>query len=219
MTTIIRRSPVVFRSRVLEVERRGHWDVALVLDGEGDGPHLVDLSHCPRWDLQDPALGDGPIGGVAVPSSIGVSRWHQGVLVNRMNPTQASVWHLADRVAPALPPRPGFTDVTDATAFLAVIGRGALALSERLTNLDLGRPDRSAPYLVQGPFSNVPCQIVVLGTDPESPGFAFTCARGYARDMVSAVLHAGEPEGLTVAGERVFRRWLSAAETEPPATP
>ena len=40
-------------------------------------------------------------------------------------------------------------------------------------------------------------------------GILFTCSRGYARDMVHAVLDAGHELGLKPAGEEVFNRWIN----------
>lgn len=209
--TIERHSPVRFDAAAVRNESRDRWTVVLEYEDQGDGPHLVDLSHCPRWDLQDRHLDAVELGGLSVPARPGESVLDAGasgpVLVNRMNRTQASVWNLGGHAQP-LPQDPAFTDVTEATLFVAVIGETAFEVAERLTDLDLGRPDRTPPFLVQGPLAHVPCQIVVLGFGGEG-GILFTCSRGYGRDMTHAVLDAGGPLGLRPAGEDVFREWLA----------
>ncbi|MCK5349885.1 MAG: sarcosine oxidase subunit gamma SoxG, partial [Desulfobacula sp.] len=58
MKEIQRISPVVFKSSPLKTEKRDNWDVVMEYKEEGDGPFLVDLSHRPRFDLQDSNLAD-----------------------------------------------------------------------------------------------------------------------------------------------------------------
>ncbi|RTZ99910.1 MAG: sarcosine oxidase subunit gamma SoxG [Deltaproteobacteria bacterium] len=204
---IIRRSPVTFGPKPSTVENRGHWVVALEYEGEGDGPHLIDLSHCPRWDFQDGNLDKFKPVGISIPKQPGICVLSNGTLINRMNGTQAAVWHLSGE-ATDIPPETGYTDVTDATVFLAIMGRNAFAITEKLSALDLNDPARTPPFLIQGPFSHVPCQIVVMAGDRELPVILLACSRGYAHDMVDAILHAGHEFGLQPAGENVFKKWL-----------
>jgi len=56
MEEIQRVSPVVLKSTPLKTETRDNWAVVMEYHGEGDGPFLVDLSHKPRFDLQDANL-------------------------------------------------------------------------------------------------------------------------------------------------------------------
>lgn len=208
MTETQRRSPVRFEAGIDQSETRGGFTVVLAYTEEGSGPFLVDLSHVPRWDLQDKALdGIQPLG-IKIPEAIGGCRLEDGILINRMNRTQAAVWHLRGG-EPTLPPESGYTDVTDATLCLALFGPNALAVVEKLCALDLRDPQKKAPFLLQGPFSHVPCQMVILekgqGVDG---GLLFTSSRGYAQSMVHAVLEAGAEFGLAHAGERRFTDWL-----------
>ena len=107
------------------------------------------------------------------------------------------------------PDETAYTDVTDATVFLALIGKNLAHLLEKLTSLDFFNPLTEPPFLLQGPLSHVPCQCVMLEKTGDAGGLLFTCSRGYARDMVHAVLDAGAEFGLRPAGENVFNRWLS----------
>ena len=209
MTTIVRRSAVRFSVPVARSEHRDGWDVVLAYENEGEHLSLVDLSHCPRGDLQDDNLDGGNIAGLSIPTTLGGSRLENGVLANRMNATQASVWHLAG-CGVELPSSSAFTDVTDATILLGLFGAGLARVVEQLTNLDLARPGSPSPRLVQGPFSHVPCQIVVFSIEGPRPGLLLTCSRGYARDMIESLLHAGEHDGLRPAGEAALTRWLGA---------
>jgi glycine cleavage system aminomethyltransferase T len=137
------------------------------------------------------------------------------VLVNRMNRTQAAVWHLNPSEPPKPPAETAYTDVTEATVFLALFGPDVFSIVEKLTALDLCRPEPGPPFLVQGPFSRVPCQIVVLERNGETDGgLLFTCSRGYTADMVASVLSAGREFGLRPAGEKAFVRWIATVFPE-----
>jgi glycine cleavage system aminomethyltransferase T len=130
-----------------------------------------------------------------------MSIFGENVLVNRMNRTQAAIWHLMAN-GQSMPEQTAYTDIRENTLCLAVIGPGSLAVSEKVTNLDLADPGRRTPCLIQGPLAHVPCQIVILGTEQGNQGFVLTCSRGYARDVVHTLLLAGEEFGLRPAGER-----------------
>jgi hypothetical protein len=215
MTEIQRQSPVQFKARVLKMEMRDSWPVVLEYGDEGRGPFLVDLAHKVRWDLQDGHPARRKPLGLDIPDLPGLCSFRKGVLINRMNSTQSAIWHLlAD--APRLPEEPGYTDVTEATVFLALFGPNTLAIAEKLTALDLADPRKKTPFLLQGPFSHVPCQVVLLergrGFDG---GLLLTCPRGYAGSMVGAILEAGAPFGLRPAGELRFSAWASALSAKP----
>ena len=207
MENIQRCSPVVFDSKAAETTMQDDWLVVLEYEEQGQGPWVVDLSHRPRWDLQDNEISAQQLFGMTVPEVPGQSVFNNGVLINRMNRTQASIWHLeGERLD--LPESPAFTDVTDATLFMALLGKDIFSIAEKLTSLDFLDPSRQTPFLLQGPFSHVPGQIVTLGNTPEKSGILFTCSRGYAKDMAAAVLHAGDEFGLSPAGQSTFDDWL-----------
>ena len=89
MEKCIRRSPVVFSAKPKKTQDRGGWKVVLEYEDEGEGPFLVDLSHLTKWDLQDRDISginwfSGPI-----PEKPGDSVFEKGILINRMNGTQA----------------------------------------------------------------------------------------------------------------------------------
>ena len=209
MNDLNRQSPVAFDARPVKTEVRDHWVVTLEYEDEGPGPWLVDLSHKPRWDVQDGRLDDHQPGGCTVPADPGKCILENGILTNRMNRTQAALWHLGNHTAPALPDETAYTDVTEATVFLALIGPKVFYIAEKLSALDFTDPAQQPPFLYQGPFSHVPCQIVVLSRDREGRGaILLTCSRGYAADMVHAVVGAGTAFGLRPAGEAAFARFL-----------
>ena len=209
MENIVRNSAVPFDAVEAKTEERGNWSVVLEYEDQGAGPYLVDLSHRARWDLQDAEIGGIQAPGVPVPEIPGQSIFENGFLINRMNRTQASVWHLSGET-PALPDNLAFTDVTDSTVFLAVFGKALFEILEKLTALDFLETSRMTPFLLQGPFSHVPCQIVAMDKTPERSGVLMTCSRGYARDMVGAILGAGSEFNMRPAGEQAFSDWLDA---------
>lgn len=214
MGNLQRQSPIQFTSRPVKTEVRDHWVVVRAYESEGSGPWLVDLGHKTRWDFQNGRLEDRAPGGVLVPTAAGQCRLENRILVNRLNRTQAAIWHLGNDRPPELPAEPGTTDVSEATALVALLGPNVFAIAEKLTALDFLDPERSPPFLFQGPFSHVACQIVTLAREKDGSGaLLLTCARGYARDMVRAVLTAGEPDGLCPAGEDRFTSWLDSIQT------
>ena len=209
MTVEIRRhSPVSFPGNSLKTEIRDHWTVVLEYEAEGDGPWVIDLSHRTRWDLQDGDLSQHQPWGIHIPEDAGRCVFENGVLINRMNRTQASIWHLAGQSLD-VPDDPAYTDVSDATVFLALFGKEIFSITEKLTALDFLDPLKQAPFLLQGPFSHVPCKIVTLEKTPDRSGILLTCSRGYAQDMAAAILEAGSEFGLYPAGENAFRNWIN----------
>jgi len=208
MADIQRKSPVQFDAVPTKTEVRDYWKVALAYDDEGSGPYLVDLSHKTRWDLQSASLADFRPCDVAVPKTPGQCALENGVLLNRMNRTQVAVWHLGGAAA-AMPEDPAYTDVSEGTVFLALFGPKAFFIAEKLSALDFLDPGKQPPFLLQGPFSHVPCQIVTLEKNADGDGgILLTCSRGYGHSMVHAVMEAGAEFGLRPAGENRFIHWL-----------
>ena len=212
MIEIRRQSPVQFRVSPRNTEVRDNWTVALEYDDEGQGPWLVDLAHKTRWDLQDSKVGEQRPCDLDVPATPGSSTFANDTLVNRMNRTQASIYHLG-AAAPALPDFSGYTDVTESTVFLALFGPKAFLIAEKLSALDFLDPTKQAPFLFQGPFCHVPCQIVTLEKAADgSGGFLLTCSRGYGDSMIHAILEAGSALGLRPGGENRFSAWIQGLQ-------
>lgn len=209
MLEIRRISPVTFDAKPARTEKRDNWTLVLEYDNEGQGPYLMDLSHLPRWDVQDGALSGMAPAGATIPETPGQCTFSDGILINRMNRTQAAFWHLLAKPA-EMPAESSFTDVTESTVFLGIVGKEAFAIAEKLSSLDFTDPQKSAPFLLQGPFSHVPCQLVTLCRDADNSGLLFTCSRGYAHDMVHAVMAAGAEFGLRPAGLDRFKDWVAA---------
>jgi hypothetical protein len=210
MKEIQRVSPVVLKSTPIKTEKRDNWDVVMEYKGETDGPYLVDLSHRPRFDLQDADLSGITPFGMTIPGTPGQSLLENGVLANRMNRTQVSLFNLDGEEGLAMPAESGYTDVTESTICVALIGKETFSICEKLTALDFMESGRTTPFLFQGPFSHVPCQIVTLSRDGDKSGIVLTCSRGYGRDMIHSILHAGEEFKLVPAGEKRFTTWINS---------
>ena len=208
MINIQRVSPVVFKRTAVKTEQRDNWEVVLEYSGEGDGPFLVDLSHKSRFDLQDSNLAGKKPFGVNLPETPGASVFENGILANRMNRTQVSLYNLGGHDNSTITDEAGITDVTESTVFVALIGENIFSICEKLSALDFMDPARITPFLFQGPFSHVPCQIVTLSKDGDSSGLVLSCSRGYGEDMIHSILHAGEEFGMKPAGEDRFTSWI-----------
>jgi hypothetical protein len=208
-TRIERQSPVEFNLTPEEVQWRDHWPVAQIYAHEGPGPWLVDLSHCPKWDFQSSGLAQLKPWDLAVPERPGNCTLDgRGVLLSRLNGTQVHAWHVGGGVC-APPQLSEGTDVTDAALLLGLVGPRLFRILEKLSALDFFSPDRPVPFLVQGPVSHVPCKIVSFSNRPtDQDALLISCARGYAHDMVHAVLEAGRAFGLRPAGERAWVGWV-----------
>lgn len=214
MTEMQRYSPVRFESSVKESEVRDNWKIVLAYQNEGPGPWLVDLGHKTRWDLQDSQIDDPSKSGLLVSPSPGTCFLTENKLINRMNRTQAAIWHLGIEDT-SIPDFNGFSDVTESTAFLALFGQDVFYVAEKLTALDLMDPARTTPFLLQGPLCHVPCQIVIVERHADmSGGFIMTCSRGYADSMVHAILDSGREFGLRPAGETRFADWVRKVQTQ-----
>jgi hypothetical protein len=201
-----RQPPVKLPGKHEKLDMRDGWPVVMKYAGEGPGPWLADLSHCPRWDLQGGDLQQLVPAGLAVPESPGGAVMAEGMLVNRLGARQASAWLLSP--AAAAPSGFGCTETTEAGLCLALIGKHVFDITEKLTALDLADSRRAPPFVVQGPLCHVTCQIAVLKNDPLDAVVLLACSRAYGRDMVHALLAAGDEFGLKPAGESRVRQAL-----------
>jgi len=204
-----RRSPVLFDAQPVETRRENGWEVVLSYENEDQGPCLVDLSHRRKWDIQHASLTTVRPWGIMFPASPGECRVEAGRLLDRINYTQAAIWHLTDD-GPGAVPEPYFTEVTDGLCLLALVGQQAFSTMEKVSSLDLADPNSHPPFLVQGPVLHVPCQVVVLGRNGETPVILIAFSRGYGQAMAEALLESGRVFGLRPGGEIVFRKALGA---------
>lgn len=204
-----RQSPVHLPGKPEKTKMRDHWPVILEYADEGPGPWVVDLSHCHRWDIQGRDLSEALPSEFPLPDSPGGVVLHANGLTGRTGQRQAFLWLFDDKAA--APPGTGCTETTEGSLCLALLGKDVFRITEKLTSLDLGDPKRKVPCLLLGPFCHVTGQIVVLHNDAADAAVLVACARGFAHDMVHAVLKAGEEFGLRPAGERRFMNQIKSA--------
>ena len=205
---MLRRSPVSFNIKPARAEVRDGWDVILEYEGEGKGPYLIDLSHSAKWDLQDTDLSQFRPWGVTIPQTPGQCAFQNGILINRMNRTQAACWHLC-KTSPQVSEESAYTETTEATLLLALLGKDVFSIMEKVSALDFASPERKAPFLLQAPILHVPCQVVYVGKVDENLAVIFTCSRGYGESMVEGILSAGAEFGLRPAGENALTNRLN----------
>ncbi len=207
MNAFIRNSPVAFRTDPLEIETRNHWQVVLKYQSESDGPSIIDMSHTLKWDLQDSNLSRIEPCGIRIPGAAGESIFEKHILINRMNRTQASIWHLSQSEA-VMPPEPAYTDVAESYALLALLGQSIFSIMEKVSSLDLLFSENRFPALFQGPVLHVPAQVVVLPENDAGSLILIACARGYGQSMAHGLLDAGAEWNLCPAGDLRFQDWL-----------
>ena len=203
MNEMLRNSPIFFDKQPIQSEIRDAWRVALKYSREGKGPHLVDLSHKPKWDVQSSAIDAIQPFGIEMPKAPGQCILANGIMICRMNATQGLILMLGQEQSDQ-PKTPEFTDITEGQLLLALAGQNLFSITEKLTSMDLQDPQKPSLYLFQGPFAHVPCQIVVMRKDTTNCLLLLSCSRGYAKDMVETVLAAGKEIGLRPAGEIAF---------------
>lgn len=207
MNNYKRLSPITFEATPEATESRDGWEVVLTYRDERDGPALVDLSHCAKWDLQDGKLSELEPGGLKIPAAPGACLVAEELIVSRLNRTQASIWHF-EGAKPVWPDVPALTETTDAYALVAVIGQETLRITEKVSALDLTPPDKKPPFSLLGPVLYVPMQLVVMGSQNGPDGVLLACSRGYGQCVVETLLDAGGEFGLKPAGEKRFVEWM-----------
>jgi len=200
MSIAIRQSPIIFEPKAAEKTNSLGWEVVLKLEGEGDGPWLVDLSHLQRWDCQDMELDSMAPFGLNMPAKPGQVVFQDDKIIARMNPTQAMITCLRTGDPIEIPTAVRFTDITDAHCMLAVVGPEIARVMEHVSNLDLFTPGRKMPFLTQGPIMHIPCQVVTLSGECVLMSFS----RGYGQSFADAMLRAASGCGLRPGGEGVF---------------
>ncbi len=203
-----RQSAVEFKAVPAVTQNINGWDVVQAFEGQGGGPFLVDLSHCPCMDIQDRNLDQFPdlADGLAIPKEMnGISRCGS-FLISRMNATQCMVWGLDG----TLPEFNAFsaTDISGGMTILALVGKDTDKVIEKLAPLDLFKPQAEGLALCQAPIHHIPCQIMVLDRETKVVIVAF--ARGYGQDMANSILSAGKEHRLQPGGSNVISQWLES---------
>lgn len=206
-----RTSPIAFRQKPLNVVCRQGWPVAQAYEGEGNGPYVIDVSHAVKLDIQDTALKEIKPLGLEIPHEPGQSAVNtkHNLIINRLNAVQAVMWQFNPDTA-IIPEGFQYTDVTDAYLLLALSGPNIFDIAERLSSLDMVDPMLACPFVLQGLFVHVPCQIVVVSREAVDGLIFVACSRGYGQRFVKAIFHVAETFDMRPAGEQALNKALAA---------
>ena len=204
---IHRRGPVFFPGAV-RTEIKNGYEVVQEYENPGDGPWLVDLSHVPKWDIQNRNITDVRVWSLTPPERPSECILEQGRLICRLNRVQVAAWDLSCRAGELC--LPFATEITDGLCLLAVVGNEALAVMERITPLDVFAPGVTPPVLIQGPVLHIPCRLVRLRQTETREAVLIGFSRGYGQSMAESMLSAAGDLGLRQGGEDVFKPMLDA---------
>ena len=205
-----RQSPVDFNMTPVETEIRNNWEVVLSYANQGAGPYLIDLSHISKWNFQGEEISKRQPAGLTIPQHHGHCSYQDKTLVGLVKWNWAMIWCFSEKDR-GLSREKAFTDVTEAYAMMALVGKDIFSIMEKVTDMDLAVSRPTLPFLFLGPVLHVRSQVVVLETRKDLPAILIACARGYGQSMAEALLDSGEGLGLKPAGEKVFMEWLNGA--------
>ena len=205
MENIRRYSPLVFRHSPVRTEVRNGWEVVLEYEDETKGPFLIDLSHIGKWDVQGENLSSLRPAGIVVPEDPELCAFTEEYFVNLIKWNWATIWHFSQEM-PEFADHFAFTNVTEAYALFALLGRDVFCILEKVSTLDLLSSQKKPPFLMLGPVLHIRSQVVVLAREGDSSVLLVGCPRGYGQSMADALLDAGREWGLRPGGENLFTR-------------
>ncbi len=202
-----RCSPVKFTKPAAQTQMRNGWEIVLNYSDEGAGPFLIDLSHVGKWDVQGENLSRIRPAGMDIPQHSGRCEFKDGSLINLVKWNWAVIWCFSEDDS-TFSYEWAYTDVTEAYALLALIGKEVFCIMEKVTSLDLLSAEKTPPFLLLGPVHHVRSQVVVLERNGTGSAVLVACARGYGQSMAQVLLDAGNEYGVAPGGENVFTEWL-----------
>jgi glycine cleavage system aminomethyltransferase T len=203
MENIKRYSPVTFSHTPARTQERNGWEVVLEYENEASGPFLIDLSHIGKWDVQGESLSSIRPAGIVIPEDSEHCAFTESFLVNLIKWNWATIWHFSQDM-PDFAGDFAFTNVTEAYALFALLGKEIFSIMEKVSALDLLSPERKPPFLTMGPVLHVRSQVIVLAREVDSSAVLVACPRGYGQSMAEALLDAGKEWGLRPGGEDIF---------------
>ena len=203
MTPFIHRSPIRFKTAARHTHLLNGWEVVAVYEGEGKGPFLADLSHVEKWEIRDPHPERMRPLDLAIPQQPGTCRITAGALMARMTPDRILFWHLSgDR--PEMPFSEPYAALTDARALLLLWGDSVLDILSGVVAADLSDPRVPAPFCRSVSLVNIPAEMIVLESTPETAAALLSVDRGWGREVADRLLEAGfSPAGRTAWLQRL----------------
>lgn len=205
MEKIRRYSPVTFRHTPARTEERTGWEIVLEYEDEAKGPFLIDLSHIGKWDVQGENLSTLRPAGIVIPEDTDLCAFTEEYFVNLIKWNWATIWHFSQEM-PEFADHFAFTNVTEAYALFALLGKEVFSVMEKVAALDLLSPERKPPFLMLGPVLHIRSQVVVLSREGDGSAVLVGCPRGYGQSMAYGLLDAGDEWGLKPGGENIFTR-------------
>jgi hypothetical protein len=207
MTELKRFSPVQFTAVPVSKRRHQGWELVDEYQNEGSGPALIDLSHVAKWDVQSEDLGGmEKEAGLSLPDQPGQVLIASGLLTGRLTSTRALVWFLNEHKV-FHSSHPSFTEITDAYVLLALLGREARLIMEKVSDLDLRPQNKKPPLLLQGPVLHIPMTVLVISGQADQDIILLSFYRGYGQGVAEAILDAGTEYDLRVSGLHKFQKW------------
>jgi glycine cleavage system aminomethyltransferase T len=206
MAELKRFSPVQFTAEPVSKRMHQGWEVVDEYQNEGLGPALIDLSHIAKWDVQGEELGGMEKGvGIKLPDQPGQVLIASGLLTGRLTATRALVWSLNEH-KDFHSNHPSFTEITDSYALMAILGREALLIMEKISDLDFRRRNKKPPFLLQGPVLHIPMTVLVSSGQADRGQDIVLLAfyRGYGQGVAETILDAGAQYDLRVSGFHKF---------------
>ncbi len=198
-----RFSPVTFKQTPCRTQARKGWEVVLEYEDEANGPHLIDLSHIGKWDVQGEKLSTLRPAGIVIPEDPEICMLTESFFVNLIKWNWATIWHFSTDM-PDFADHFAFTNITEAYALFALLGKEVFSIMEKVSALDLLSAEGNPPFLILGPVLHIRSQVVVLSKEGEQSAVLIACPRGYGQSMAEALLDAGEEWELRPGGEDLF---------------
>ncbi len=185
------------------IEEEAGW--ALVMDYEPVATDwevgLVDLSHRPK------ALAHGPAAESFRDLAPGQVVWTGQAFVCRRKPQEVVVFDLTGPMEPSWPDD-HYTDMTDAWALVALIGRRALELMQRMVIIDVERPECDSAFYAVTRSHGLGLQIV--NTKADNPCYLLACDRSHGQNLADGLIRHGRHLGLKPVGLNAFHVWLNS---------
>jgi sarcosine oxidase gamma subunit len=198
----IAQSPLtdMHRRRGAHVETRDGWLVAVKYDDEpgSAGNALVDLAHRPTWEVAGPEVGQRLAEVCGVDLALRRIHSREGWQVYRLTPGRAILFGKI----PSLPA--GALDVTGGWVSLALIGRDAERLLNKVTAVDLRERTIPVGGCCQGPIFGVN---TLFGRFADR--FELHICGDSAEFLWEVLMDAGEEFGMKPAGADYAKRRLA----------
>jgi glycine cleavage system aminomethyltransferase T len=156
---------------------------------------LTDISHRPK------AMVHGPAEDPNMDPKPGEAIWNGQAYIAANKPGERLIFDIAGPLAPQWK-SPHYTDLTHALLLLALWGKGAVEVMQRIVAVDFEQPEKSGAF-----FLTTRCHSIVLhvlNCKTQIPIFLLSCARSHGQNIYDTILECGRHLGLRPTGLRTF---------------